>query len=100
MRPFAGDPIETQPERTRLSWQRTIVSLLIVVAVGGLKDVAEGQPRLTIALAIPGLVALYVMTSRQRQLRHGDLKVMTWQPVVVMACVIAMGIALIVASQL
>jgi hypothetical protein len=98
MKPYAGDPIQTQPERTRLAGKRTIFSLLIVVAAGGFGNVSEGQPRLTLALAIPRLIVVFAMTARQRQ--HGHLKMMSWPARVSASCVFIITVALIGASRL
>lgn len=87
------NPSETQPERTILAWQRTFMSVITVVGVGSLRLFITGEVAFT-ALAV-GLCALAAIpiVYRQHQLRRGQLPVLTWQPIALVACIIAFAVA-------
>ena len=68
-------PVETQPERTALAWQRTGLGALAVAGLLGHRAVHAGQPAVLVlagAAALLGLVVLGALAPRRyRDLRQG-----------------------------
>jgi putative membrane protein len=67
-------PVETQPERTALAWQRTGLGVLGVAGLLGHGAVRRGQPLLLLVAGAVALVGLGVLGGlaplRYRQLRR------------------------------
>ena len=68
-------PLETQPERTALAWQRTGLGVLAVAGLLGHRAVEHGRPALLVpaaAAALLGLVVLGALAPRRyRDVRRG-----------------------------
>lgn len=90
------DPIETQPERTRLSWQRTLISVFTVAGVGALRDLTNSEPSFAVWAGIFTVIAVIPILFRIRQLRHGEFQTVTWQPFVLLLCIIGLAVAAVV----
>jgi putative membrane protein len=54
-------PIETQPERTALAWQRTGLGVLGVAGLLGHRAVEEGRPVLLVLAGAAALLGLVVL---------------------------------------
>lgn len=54
-------PMETQPERTALSWQRTGLGLLAVAGVLAHRAVRDGRPSVLVAAGTVALLGLGVV---------------------------------------
>lgn len=89
------DAPETQAERTRLSWRRTMIGVLAVGAVGSLHLLASGLAELSLAASVIALIACLPMWHRQRVLRT-SVEPPTWQPLAltVICCVLALSVLL------
>lgn len=87
------DPVQTQPERTTLAWQRTFVSVLTVAGTGSLRFFITGEPKFAaIALMITVIAAIPIVV-RQSQIRRGNLAVVSWQPLVLVVCIVTFAAA-------
>ncbi|MGY2002043.1 DUF202 domain-containing protein [Blastococcus sp. SYSU DS1024] len=69
-----SDPVETQPERTALSWQRTGLGLLAVAGLVGHRAVHLGRPTLLVLAGVAALLGLAVLgglaPARYRQVQR------------------------------
>jgi putative membrane protein len=67
-------PVETQPERTALTWQRTGLGVLAVAGLIGHGAVRAGEPSALVAAGAAALLGLGVLggstTVRYRQVRR------------------------------
>jgi putative membrane protein len=67
-------PMETQPERTALSWQRTGLGVLAVAGLLGHRALHTGRPALLMAAGAAALLGLAVLGGlaplRYRQVRR------------------------------
>ena len=64
-------PVETQPARTTLAWQRTGLSTLLVAGLLARGAAAEGQLLLVVpaaVVAVAGLVVLGVLAPRRQRI--------------------------------
>ncbi|MCB0917881.1 MAG: DUF202 domain-containing protein [Actinobacteria bacterium] len=96
MRDSTFDPIETQPERTRLSWQRTLISVFTVAGVGTIRDLSQNEPSFAVWAGFFTVIAIIPILFRIRQLRHGEFQTVTWQPFILLVCIIGLAVAAIV----
>lgn len=67
-------PVETQPERTALAWQRTGLGLLAVAGLVGHRAVHLGRPALLVFAGVTALLGLAVLgglaPARYRQVQR------------------------------
>ncbi len=54
-------PVETQPERTALAWQRTGLGILAVAGLLGHGAVRDGRPAILVAAGVAAVVSLAVL---------------------------------------
>jgi putative membrane protein len=54
-------PVETQPERTALAWQRTGLGILAVAGLLGHGAVRDGEPGILVAAGVAALASLGVL---------------------------------------
>ncbi|WP_347059305.1 DUF202 domain-containing protein [Blastococcus sp. HT6-30] len=54
-------PVETQPERTALAWQRTGLGVLAVAALLGHRALEVGHPALLVVAGVAALLGLGVL---------------------------------------
>ncbi|SEK48016.1 putative membrane protein [Blastococcus sp. DSM 46786] len=98
-------PVETQPERTALSWQRTGLGLLAVAGLVGHRAVHLGRPALLVLAGVAALAGLGVLgglaPARYRQVQRrvaGDRAVAApWAARAVTGTVLLTGAAAAVA---
>ncbi|MGY1846527.1 MULTISPECIES: DUF202 domain-containing protein [unclassified Blastococcus] len=68
------DPVETQPERTALAWQRTGLGLLAVAGLVAHRAVGAERPALLVAGGVTALLGLLLLgalaPARYRQVRR------------------------------
>ena len=89
-----GTPPETQPERTRLSWRRTLNGVLAVGGIGALRTITEGEVLQAAMTAVLAIIAMWPMYWRQIVLRHSNAPA-TWEPFAVSAAICALGASVI-----
>ncbi len=69
-------PVETQPERTALAWQRTGLGVLAVAGLIGHSAVREGDPAVLLVAGVAALAGLGVLGAlapvRYRRLAAGS----------------------------
>ena len=87
------DPTDTQPERTSLAWQRTFISLIVVVGVGGLRVLTTGHAVFALVSVLICAIAATPIVLRQVQLRRHVFSVLTWQPPVLVGCILLFAVA-------
>jgi hypothetical protein len=80
-----GTPPETQPDRTRLSWRRTLNGVLAVGGIGAIRLMAQGHTVEAALASIVAVVAMIPMYWRQIILRHTATPA-TWEPLAVALC--------------
>jgi Na+/H+ antiporter NhaB len=84
------DPQESQYERTRLAWRRTILAVLVIAGLGAMHLATAGLVREASLFSALTLAAVAPAAHRLRALRH-EVPVATWQPAMltVVACLMA-----------
>ena len=98
-------PVETQPERTALAWQRTGLGVLAVAGLLGHRAVVEERPLLLVLAGTAALLGLAILgalaPARYRDVRRkvtdGTAAAAPRQVAWVTAIVLAVGIAAAVA---
>jgi putative membrane protein len=69
-------PVETQPERTALAWQRTGLGVLAVAALLANRALASAHPAFLVAAGVTALMGLAVLGGlaplRARHVRRAD----------------------------
>lgn len=85
-----GTPPESQPDRTRLSWRRTLNGVLAVGGIGALRMITQGHILEAALASIVALVSIWPMYWRQIVLRHSNAPA-TWEPLAVAACAVLLA---------
>ncbi|WP_116449705.1 DUF202 domain-containing protein [Blastococcus litoris] len=101
-------PVETQPDRTALAWQRTGLGVLAVAGLLGHRAVRESQPVVLLlagAAALLGLAVLGALApARDRDVRRkvaaGRGAAAPWSAACVTATVLVVGVLTAVAVVL
>lgn len=89
--------MNSQYERTRLAWRRTILAVLVIGGLGAVHLATAGYTReASIDLGLT-LVALGAAMHRLRTLRR-EVAVSSWQPGVVTACACLMAMSVFVSA--
>ncbi len=83
---------ETQADRTRLSWRRTLILLITVAGIGALNMINRGQVTEAALAAILCLFCLIPIYRRQLILRD-SVRPARWEPLV-----LALGLLLLAAA--
>lgn len=81
---------ESQTERTRLAWRRTILVVLVVAGLGSVHLATAQMPGLAVLAAATGVVGVIPASRRLYTLRTSH-PVPRWEPLVlaVAACLLA-----------
>ena len=86
---------ETQPDRTRLSWRRTLILLVTVAGIGAYHMIAQGNIGEAVAAAVLCLLCTIPIYRRQLVLRDSQ-RVATWEPLALSLGIVVLAIATIV----
>ncbi|MEI2715573.1 MAG: hypothetical protein V9E98_01005 [Candidatus Nanopelagicales bacterium] len=89
---------ENQYERTRLAWNRTMIVLLVVLGVGGIRIVVLEHIWLGVFAGVMSLVAMIPIASRTAQLRAHRPGAARWQPTVLTFGLSALAVAFLILS--
>ena len=81
---------ESQTDRTRLAWRRTILAVLVVAGLGAVHLATARMPGLAVLATVTGVVGVVPASRRLRTLRTAH-PVPRWEPLalVVAACLLA-----------
>lgn len=98
-------PVETQPERTALAWQRTGLGVLVVAGLLGHRAIEDERPLLLVLAGASALLGLAVLGALaparyrgvRRQVADGTAAAAPRQVAWVTAIVLTVGIAAAVA---
>ena len=83
-------PPETQADRTRLAWRRTLIGVLGTAGIGSLHLVTVGLTHAAFAVSLLAMVVALPMWHRQIELRT-RVDPATWQPLVTTIGIVAIG---------
>ncbi|MCH9719500.1 MAG: hypothetical protein K0U60_06480 [Actinomycetia bacterium] len=83
---------ESQPDRTRLSWRRTLILLITVAGIGSYHMIAQGNIVEATLAALLCLACAIPIYRRQLVLRKSN-RVATWEPVA-----LSLGVLLLAAA--
>lgn len=86
--------MNSQTERTRLAWRRTILAVLVVGGVGAVHLATAGFPELAALCGLVTAVGCVPAVRRLTVLRSGATPVPTWEPAVltVAGCLLALSV--------
>jgi hypothetical protein len=80
-----GTPPESQSDRTRLSWRRTVNGMLAVGGIGALRMLSQGHILEAALASIVTVICIAPMYRRQIVLR-GSYAPAAWEPAMVAVC--------------
>ena len=85
--------MNSQIERTRLAWRRTVLALLVVAGVGSVHLAVAGLGHLALAVGVIALVGCVPAAHRLTSLRRFQTRA-TWEPAVltVTGCLLALSV--------
>lgn len=88
-----SDLPETQAERTRLAWRRTLIGVLAVAGIGALHLITVGEAVPAVVSSFLALCVALPIWHRQRTLRTSH-PAATWEPLAVSVgiCLLAVGL--------
>jgi uncharacterized membrane protein YidH (DUF202 family) len=86
--------VNSQTERTRLAWRRTILALLVVGGIGAVHLATVGLQELAVLSAVVTSVGCVAAMRRLTVLRVDATPVPTWEPAVLTAsaCLLALSV--------
>lgn len=87
--------LESQPDRTRLSWRRTLILLLAVAGIGSYHMIAQGNLVEAISAAVLCLACAIPIYRRQVVLRTSN-RVATWEPVTLSIGILLLAMATVI----
>lgn len=91
--------MNSQTERTRLAWRRTILAMLVAVLLGALHVALAGRGLPAALIGVIGAVGCLPALSRSAILRQpGEPPPATWQPLAVTVAACAVAVVAIVGS--
>lgn len=96
----AGEAPQTQFERTVLAWRRTLILVMVVAGIGGIRLLIDQRHHayLGIFAGLVGLAATVPILHRKRQLRRHDTSPATWQPAALTLAIVVLAVGLALAS--
>ncbi len=85
--------MNSQTERTRLAWRRTVLAVLVVAGVGSVHLALAGLLHLAVLVGVVGLVGCIPAAHRLNTLRQVH-PAPTWEPVMLTAvgCLLALSV--------
>lgn len=88
--------MNSQTERTRLAWRRTILALLVVGGVGAVHLATAGLAHLAALSALVTALGCVPAVRRLNALREGA-PIATWEPAVLMlsGCLLALSVVFV-----
>lgn len=89
-----ADLPENQFERTHLAWRRTMIGLLAVMGIGGIHVSMGDRPVVGVIAGLASVIAIIPIVARTNALRRHWVDIAAWQPLSLVAGLIAMGVLL------
>lgn len=88
--------MNSQWERTRLAWRRTVLTVLVVGGVGAVHLATAGLLEMAVLCGVVALVGCVPAMRRLTALREHEVPVATWEPMVltVSGCLLALSVLL------
>ncbi len=86
--------MNSQAERTRLAWRRTILTVLVVGGIGAVHLVSVGLVHLAVPTALLTILGCVPAAHRMRVLRSG-VPVATWEPAVLTVAGLLLGLSVL-----
>lgn len=87
---------ENQYERTRLAWNRTMILVFVVIGIGGVRTVLLQHVWLGLFAGLVAMIAMVPIGSRVAQLRAHRPGAATWQPTVLVVCLVFLAAAFLI----
>lgn len=86
--------MNSQWDRTRLAWSRTVVAVIGVVLLGAFRLATGGLVAVAVVAGVLGAAACIAGILRMRALQNEQLRPATWEPLAVAgaACVLALAV--------
>lgn len=92
-----SDAPETQAERTRLAWRRTMIGILAVAGFGAYHFLTVSKPYGALTSGSVALLACIPMEYRRDTLRSGGRGPARWEMLAVAGCCVALALGVVVA---
>lgn len=86
--------MNSQWDRTRLAWSRTVLAVVGVILLGALRLATAGMVLLAVIAGVLGAVACVAGILRMRSLQAGEASAPTWEPLAVTcaACLLSLSV--------